>query len=64
MKKKSLLETNPYLKDPQNREAMITRAVLSSSAIEGVRAAASRALSSRLSAGQGGRSHKASKSSK
>lgn len=61
MKKKSLLETNPYLKDAQKREAMITRAVLSSSAIEGVRAAASRALATHAKAG---RSQKSSKSSK
>ncbi|MBI1822197.1 MAG: hypothetical protein HY036_09430 [Nitrospirae bacterium] len=37
MKKKTLSETNPYLKDPAKRQAMIARAVISSSAIEGVR---------------------------
>ena len=37
MKKKSLSDTNPYLKDPEKRQAMIARAVISSSAIEGVR---------------------------
>ncbi|MEK7845716.1 MAG: hypothetical protein AAB257_01995 [Nitrospinota bacterium] len=37
MKKKPLIETNPYLKDPILREEMILRSVISSSAIEGVR---------------------------
>ena len=36
MKKKSLLETNPYLKDPAECEAAILRNVATSSAIEGV----------------------------
>jgi hypothetical protein len=36
MKKKSLLETNPYLKDPELRKFLIERFVASSSAIEGV----------------------------
>lgn len=36
MKKKPLIETNPYLKDSILREEMILRSVLSSSAIEGV----------------------------
>ncbi|MCK9275774.1 MAG: hypothetical protein M0P57_11870 [Syntrophales bacterium] len=36
MKKKSLLETNPYLKDPAEREARIILSVATSSAIEGV----------------------------
>jgi hypothetical protein len=36
MKKKSLLETNPYLKDPVKREAAIVINVATSSAIEGV----------------------------
>ena len=36
MKKKSLLETNPYLKDPAECETGIIRWVISSSAIEGV----------------------------
>jgi Fic family protein len=36
MKKKSLLETNPYLKDPELRDALIRISVASSSAIEGV----------------------------
>ena len=35
-KKKSLLETNPYLKDPAGREARIVLNVATSSAIEGV----------------------------
>jgi hypothetical protein len=36
MKKKSLLETNPYLKDPELRAFLIERCVASSTAIEGV----------------------------
>lgn len=36
MKKKSLLETNPYLKDPELRDALIEQFVASSTAIEGV----------------------------
>jgi hypothetical protein len=40
----SLMKTNPYLQDPAVREAWLTRSVISSSAIEGVRAAACRAL--------------------
>jgi len=36
MKKKSLLETNPYLKDPELRKYLIEQFVASSSAIEGV----------------------------
>jgi hypothetical protein len=36
MKKKSLLETNPYLKDPELRKFLIQQCVASSSAIEGV----------------------------
>jgi hypothetical protein len=37
MKKKSLKETNPYLKDPELREALIDISVSSSTAVEGVR---------------------------
>lgn len=36
MKKKSLLETNPYLKGPELRAALIEISVASSTAIEGV----------------------------
>ena len=36
MKKKSLIETNPYLKDPAEREIRIVLNVATSSAIEGV----------------------------
>ena len=36
MPKKSLLETNPYLKDPELRAYLIERFVVSSTAIEGV----------------------------
>ncbi len=34
--KKSLVETNPHLKDPMKRREMLERSVLSSSAIEGI----------------------------
>ena len=37
MKKKSLIETNPYLKDPILSEELILRSVISSSAVEGIR---------------------------
>jgi hypothetical protein len=36
MPKKSLIETNPYLKDPELRAFLIERCVASSTAIEGV----------------------------
>ena len=36
MPKKSLIETNPYLKDPELRDALINQFVASSTAIEGV----------------------------
>jgi hypothetical protein len=45
MRSKSLLKTNPYLKDPELRKDIIETFVLSSSSIEGVHAAAERALS-------------------
>ena len=34
--KKSLLETNPYLKDPVQRKRLIRRSVVSSFAVEGI----------------------------
>lgn len=40
----SLIKTNPYLRDPAECDAWLTRSVISSSAIEGVRSAAWRAL--------------------
>ena len=43
-KKASLIKTNPYLQDPADRDAWLTRSVISSSAIEGARSAACRAL--------------------
>ncbi len=36
MPKKSLKETNPYLKDPKLRKALIYQSVSSSTAVEGV----------------------------
>jgi hypothetical protein len=36
MPKKSLIETNPYLKDPALRKALINQSVSSSTAVEGV----------------------------
>lgn len=50
MRKKPLIETNPYLRDPAKRQAMIAQAILSSSAIEGVRKAAAKVVA----AGKGG----------
>ena len=44
MRKKSLMETNPYLRDPEKRDKLLKRSVASSTAIEGVHAAARRAL--------------------
>jgi len=40
----SLIKTNPYLQDPAECDAWLTRSVISSSAIEGVGAAAVCAL--------------------
>jgi hypothetical protein len=36
MKKKPLIDTNPYLKDPEKREVALIQSVCTSSAIEGV----------------------------
>jgi len=46
MRKKDLplIKTNPYLQEPSECDAWLNRAVLSSSAIEGVHSAAYRAL--------------------
>lgn len=44
MKKKSLLETNAYLRDPAKRERRLKVSVLSSTAVEGVSVAAIEAL--------------------
>ena len=44
MKKKSLLTTNVYLKNRVKRERMLRRTVITSSAVEGVDEAATRAL--------------------
>ena len=44
MYKKSLLETNPYLKDPKVRKQIIETVTVSSSAIEGVHAPARQAV--------------------
>ena len=41
MKKKSLIETNPYLKDPVKRRTAFIKTVISSSAIEGIHVTAS-----------------------
>ena len=37
MKKNSLIKTNPYLKNPAERRAMLYASVMTSSAIEGVK---------------------------
>jgi len=48
MRKKSLLTTNPYLKDPAKRRAGLLKFVISSSVIEGIsKGAASKALTPR-----------------
>lgn len=44
MKKKSLLQTNPFLADARQRNVLIEKTVVSSTAIEGVHAAAKRAV--------------------
>jgi hypothetical protein len=44
MAKKSLIETNPYLKDPEKRKAMFYTTVSSSTAIEGVHVAVKEAI--------------------
>lgn len=36
MKKKSLKETNPYLKDPKHYEAALIKNVMTSSAVESI----------------------------
>lgn len=37
MKAKSLIQTNPYLKDRKIREKLIERSVISSSGVEGIK---------------------------
>lgn len=37
MKKKSLIETNPYLKNPTKRKMLITRSVRTSCGVEGIK---------------------------
>lgn len=44
MIKKSLIETNPYLKDPKKRKTMFYTTVSSSTAIEGVHIAVDKAI--------------------
>ena len=44
MSKKSLLETNPFLKDPEMRMQIIETVTVSSSSVEGVHAAAKQAM--------------------
>ncbi len=44
MTKKSLLETNPFLKDPETRMKIVETVTVSSTAIEGVQAAAEQAI--------------------
>ena len=38
MKTKSLIETNPYLKDPAMREKLVSRSVRTSCGVEGIKA--------------------------
>ncbi|MCB2181357.1 MAG: hypothetical protein KQH63_04995 [Desulfobulbaceae bacterium] len=44
MKKTSLLQTNPFLANKKQRHVLIAKTVISSSAIEGVHAAAKKAV--------------------
>lgn len=44
MSKKSLLETNPFLKDTEMRMQIIETVTVSSSSVEGVHAAAKQAI--------------------
>ena len=44
MSKKSLLETNPFLKDPALRMKIVETVTVSSSSIEGVHVAAEQAI--------------------
>jgi hypothetical protein len=44
MSKKSLIETNIFLKDPKNRQEIIETVTVSSSSIEGVHDAAEQAI--------------------
>lgn len=44
MRRKSLLDTNPHLKDPEKRQEIIKTVAVSSSSIEGVHAAAEQAI--------------------
>ena len=37
MKTKSLINTNPYLKDPKKREKLIARSVRTSCGVEGIK---------------------------
>ena len=44
MSKKSLLKTNPFLKDPEMRMQIVETVTVSSSSVEGVHAAAEQAM--------------------
>ncbi len=46
MNDKPLIETNPYLKNPSKRQALLYTAVCSSTAIEGVHIAFSKSINS------------------
>jgi len=48
MKKKSLKETNPYLKDSKKYEASLVTNVITSSAVEGIRITPSQLLKKNL----------------
>jgi len=37
MKSRKLIDTNPYLKDPQDRNARIKRSIVTSSGFEGIK---------------------------
>lgn len=44
MKKKSLKQTNPYLKDPKKYKSSLIKNVITSSAVEGIRITAAQLL--------------------
>lgn len=52
MKKKSLKETNPHLKDPKKYEAALIANVITSSAVEGIRVTSSQLQKKSLKAPQ------------
>ena len=52
MNQKPLIQTNPYLRDPKNRQKLLSAVVSSSTAIEGVRGVMPEPASFRSGAGK------------